>query len=59
MAQLGRMLIWVIGLCALTFFIGVLRGQNWVEMFMATVALVVAAIPEGLLRRTDNRWRLE
>jgi Ca2+-transporting ATPase len=44
MAQFSRMLIRVIlGFAALTFFVGILRGQNWVEMFMANVALLVAA----------------
>jgi len=48
-AQFSRLLLWVIlGLAAVTFFIGVSRGEDRVEMFMAAVALAVGAIPEGL-----------
>lgn len=35
-------------LATLTFIIGLSRGENSVEMFMAAVALAVGAIPEGL-----------
>jgi Ca2+-transporting ATPase len=46
---LSRLLMWLIlGLAAVTFAIGVLRGEPKVEMFMAAVALAVGAIPEGL-----------
>ncbi len=38
----------ILGLSALTFVIGVWRGESLVAMFMAAVALAVAAIPEGL-----------
>ncbi|MFO8239582.1 MAG: HAD-IC family P-type ATPase, partial [Dissulfuribacterales bacterium] len=38
----------IIALAALTFLMGYLRGQDWIEMFMASVALAVGAIPEGL-----------
>ncbi len=48
-AQFSKLVLWVIlGLAALTFVIGVLRGESAVEMFMAAVALSVGAIPEGL-----------
>lgn len=38
----------IIGLSIITFGVGVIRGENSVEMFMAAVALAVGAIPEGL-----------
>ena len=38
----------ILGLAALTFAIGVLRGESWVDMLIAAVALAVGAIPEGL-----------
>ena len=38
----------ILGLAAATFAIGFFRGQNPVEMFMASVALAVGAIPEGM-----------
>ncbi len=48
-AEFSRLLLYVIlGLAALTFLIGVLRGESAAEMFMAAVALAVGAIPEGL-----------
>jgi cation-transporting ATPase F len=49
MGEFAGFLLWVIlGLAALTFVIGVLRGESWVDMLMAAVALAVGAIPEGL-----------
>ena len=49
MGEFAALLLWVIlGLAALTFAIGVLRGEGWVPMLMAAVALAVGAIPEGL-----------
>ncbi len=42
------LLIAILGLAAVNFAVGMLRGQAAVEMFMASVALAVAAIPEGL-----------
>ncbi|MGD8690234.1 MAG: HAD-IC family P-type ATPase, partial [Gammaproteobacteria bacterium] len=48
-ARFGRMLlIAILALALLTIVVGVLRGETLFEMFMAAVALAVAAIPEGL-----------
>ncbi|MDO5665475.1 MAG: calcium-translocating P-type ATPase, PMCA-type [Bacteroidia bacterium] len=47
--QLGKILGYVaLGICLLIFGVGMLYGNNWLEMFMMAVSLAVAAIPEGL-----------
>jgi magnesium-transporting ATPase (P-type) len=49
MGEFAGLLLWVIlGLAALTFVIGIWRGEAATEMLMAAVALAVGAIPEGL-----------
>ena len=49
MGEFAGLLLWVIlGLAALTFVIGVWRGESMTDMLMAAVALAVGAIPEGL-----------
>ena len=48
-AAFSRLLLVVIlGLAAVTFVVGWLRGESAFAMFMAAVALAVGAIPEGL-----------
>jgi Ca2+-transporting ATPase len=48
-AQFSRLLLYgILGLVAVTFIVGLLRGQDPVETFTAVVALAVAMIPEGL-----------
>ncbi|MBL9210241.1 MAG: cation-transporting P-type ATPase [Opitutaceae bacterium] len=48
-AEFSKLLLWaILGLAALTFMVGLWRGEKAVEMFMAAVALAVGAIPEGL-----------
>jgi Ca2+-transporting ATPase len=45
----GRVLVWAsLGIVALLFVLGLARGMPFIEMFMTSVSLAVAAIPEGL-----------
>ena len=45
----GRILIWAtLGIVALLFVLGLLRGTKPFELFMTSVSLAVAAVPEGL-----------
>jgi Ca2+-transporting ATPase len=49
LGQFSRViLIAILILAAITFIIGLLRGQAWVDTLMAAIALAVGAIPEGL-----------
>ena len=49
LARLGTMLgIVGIGLAAAVFVLGLLRGYDWLEMVLFSVAVAVSAIPEGL-----------
>jgi cation-transporting ATPase F len=48
-AQFSRLLMWfIIAVAAAMFVVGLWRGMDWVDTFMAAVALAVGAIPEGL-----------
>ncbi|MCX8032642.1 MAG: cation-transporting P-type ATPase [Thermoleophilia bacterium] len=48
-AQFSKLVLYaILALAVVTFIIGVVRGQPWVDMFIAAVALAVGAIPEGL-----------
>ncbi len=45
----GRILVWVaLGVVALVFVLGLLRGTELLELFLTSVSLAVAAVPEGL-----------
>ncbi|RPI60074.1 MAG: cation-transporting P-type ATPase, partial [Planctomycetaceae bacterium] len=49
LARFSKMLlVAIMALAVLTFVVGVWRGESLVAMFMAAVAMAVAAIPEGL-----------
>ncbi len=48
-AHFSKLLLYVIlGMATVTFVVGIMRGESWLHMFMAAVALAVGAIPEGL-----------
>ena len=48
-ARFSHILLYaILGLGAVTFLVGLWHGDPWVDTFMATVALAVAMIPEGL-----------
>ncbi|MDF9392041.1 MULTISPECIES: cation-transporting P-type ATPase [Methylococcus] len=48
-SHFSERLMWVIlGFASATFLVGWLRGKSALDMFMASVALAVGAIPEGL-----------
>jgi P-type Ca2+ transporter type 2C len=45
----GRILVWAsLGIVALLFVLGLVRGMKLLELFMTSVSLAVAAVPEGL-----------
>jgi Ca2+-transporting ATPase len=47
--QLARGLaVAALGLVAVVFILGVARGESWIDMFSVSVAMAVAAVPEGL-----------
>ncbi len=48
-AYFSRILLYaILALAAVTFMVGLVRGESVIDMFMAVVALAVGAIPEGL-----------
>ncbi len=45
----GRILVWsALGIVALLFGLGLLRGTELLELFLTSISLAVAAVPEGL-----------
>jgi Ca2+-transporting ATPase len=47
--QLGKTLGWAcLVVCALVFGVGLIEGGNALELFMISVSLAIAAVPEGL-----------
>ncbi|MDQ7031161.1 MAG: cation-transporting P-type ATPase [Desulfonauticus sp.] len=48
-AKFSRVILFIIfGLAMITFLIGLLYGESWQNLFMASISLSVAMIPEGL-----------
>ena len=47
--SVGRILVWAaLGVVALLFGLGLRRGTEFFELFMTSISLAVAAVPEGL-----------
>lgn len=47
--ELGKVLgIMAIGICLVIFIVGIIQGRQVTDMFMISISLAVAAIPEGL-----------
>ena len=47
--ELGKVLgFMAIGICVVMFIVGILQGRQVADMFMISISLAVAAIPEGL-----------
>ena len=45
----GRILVWAaLGIVGILFGLGLLRGTPFVELFLTSISLAVAAVPEGL-----------
>jgi Ca2+-transporting ATPase len=50
LSKLSKVLTFlVLGICAVIFAVGLLRGDQLLDSFMVAVSLAVAAIPEGLV----------
>lgn len=48
--QLGKILgILALGICAIIFAVGFLQGRDVLDMFLMSISLAVAAIPEGMV----------
>ncbi len=48
-AHFSHLLLYaILGLAIVTFLVGLWHGDDWVDLFLAAVALSVAMIPEGL-----------
>ena len=49
LAEFGRLLVWVcLGLIGLLFVLGMLRKMAFLDLFLTSISLAVAAVPEGL-----------
>jgi len=52
----GLLMYVILAMAVVTFCVGVMRGESWIGMFMAVVALAVGAIPEGLPAAVTITW---
>lgn len=49
LAAFGRLLVWLsLSIVVMLFGLGLLRGLGFLDLFMTSVSLAVAAVPEGL-----------
>jgi Ca2+-transporting ATPase len=49
LARFGRTLVWIsLGIIAVLAALGIWRGTPWLELFLTSISLAVAAVPEGL-----------
>ena len=49
LASVGRTLLFLcVGIVAIVAVLGLLRGLQWLDVFLSAVSLAVAAVPEGL-----------
>jgi Ca2+-transporting ATPase len=49
LADFGRLLVWIsLGIIAILFLLGLLRRMPFLDLFLTSVSLAVAAVPEGL-----------
>ena len=47
--RFGRVLVWIaLAIVAMLFGLGLLRGMNFIQLFMTSISLAVATVPEGL-----------
>ena len=47
--KLGKIISFIcLGVCAVVMLVGVIRGENWIDMILTGISLAVAAVPEGL-----------
>ena len=47
--KLGKTISFIcLGVCAVVMLVGVVRGENWMDMILTGISLAVAAVPEGL-----------
>jgi len=47
--QVGKLIVYIsFAVVGIIFVVGILRGDDWIKMFLVAVSLAVAAVPEGL-----------